>query len=103
MNFIQFLTDYISIAVIAGMFTFRLLSTIIDNLVNPLINMIFNEHSFYAYNVSLDEDNEIILTDPVESKSYVKHYIGFGTVLRELIIWATAMFTLFLITAINKK
>ena len=103
MNFIQFLTEYVSIAVIAGMFTFRLLSTIIDNLINPLINMIFNEHTFYAYNVSLDEDNEVILTDPVDSKGYVKHYIGFGTILRELIIWTVAMFTLFLITAINKK
>lgn len=103
MNFIQFLTEYISIAVIAGMFTFRLLSTIIDNLINPLINMIFNEQTFYAYNVSLDEDNEVILTDSVDSKGYVKHYIGFGTILRELIIWTVAMFTLFLITAINKK
>jgi len=103
MNFIQFLTEYISIAVIAGMFTFRLLSTIIDNLINPLINIIFNEQTFYAYNVSLDEDNELILTDPVDSKGYVKHYIGFGTILRELIIWTVAMFTLFLITAINKK
>lgn len=103
MNFIQFLTEYISIAVIAGMFTFRLLSTIIDNLINPLINMIFNEQTFYAYNVSLDEDNELILTDPVDSKGYVKHYIGIGTILRELIIWTIAMFTLFLIIAIKKK
>lgn len=103
MNFIQFLTDYISITVIAGMFTFRLLSSIIDNLINPLINMIFNEQVFYAYNVSLDEHNEVILTDPVDSRGYVKHYIGFGTILRELIIWTAAMFTLFLITSINKK
>lgn len=103
MNFIQFLTGYISISVIAGMFTFRLLSTIIDNLINPLINMIFNEQTFYAYDLSLDADNEVILTDPVASKGYVKHYIGFGTILREFIIWIIAMFTLFLITAINKK
>ena len=103
MNFIQFLKEYISIAVIAGIFTFRLLSAIIDNLVNPLINMVFNEHTFYAYNISLDENNEIILTDPVNSKSHVKHYIGFGTILRELIIWIVAMFTLFLITSINRK
>ena len=103
MNFIQFLTEYISIAVIAGMFTFRLLSTIVDNLINPLINMIFNEQTFYAYNVSLGADNEVILTDPVDSKGYVKHHIGFGTILREFIIWTVAMFTLFLIAAINKK
>lgn len=103
MNFLEFLTVYISIAVIAGMFTFRLLSSIIDNLVNPLINMIFNEHTFYAYNVSLGEENEIILTDPANSKGYVKHYIGFGTILREFIIWAIAMFTLFLIASITKK
>lgn len=97
MNFLDFLTRYISIGVIAGMFTFRLLSSIIDNLVNPLINMIFNEHTFYAYNVSLSEENEIILTDPVSSIGHVKHYIGFGTILREFIIWGVAMFTLFLI------
>ena len=103
MNFIQFLTEYISIAVIAGMFTFRLLSTIIDNLINPLINMILNEQIFYAYNVSLNADNEVILTDPVDSTDHVKHYIGFGTILREFIIWTVAMFTLFLIAAINKK
>lgn len=103
MNFTQFLTEYISISVIAGIFTFRLLSTIIDNLFNPLIHMIFNEQTFYAYNISLDEDNKVILTDPVDSNGYVKHYIGLGTILRELIIWLSAMFTLFLITAINKK
>lgn len=103
MNFLEFLTEYISIAVIAGMFTFRLLSSIIDNLVNPLINMIFNEHTFYAYNVSLGEENEIILTDPTNSKSHVKHYIGIGTILREFIIWTIAMFTLFLIASITKK
>ena len=68
MNFIQFLTEYISIAVIAGIFTFRLLSTIIDKLINPLINMVLNEQTFHAYNVSLDGNNEIILTDPVDSR-----------------------------------
>lgn len=103
MNFIQFLIEYVSISVIAGIFTYRLLSAIIDNLINPLINMIFNEQTFYAYNVSLDENNEIILTDPVNSKGYVKHYIGFGTILREFIIWLVAMFTLFLIISITKK
>ena len=103
MNFIQFLREYISTAVIAGIFTFRLLSIIIDNLINPLINMIFNEQTLYAYNISLDAENKVILTDPVDSKGYVKHYIGLGTILREFIIWTVAMFILFLIVAINKK
>lgn len=103
MNFIQFLTEYVSIAVIAGIFTFRLLSVIIENLINPLINMIFHEQIFYAYNVALDEDNQVLLTDPENSKGYVKHYLGFGIILREFIIWIVAMFTLFLITAINRK
>lgn len=97
MNFLEFLIRYISIGVIAGMFTFRLLSSIIDNLVNPLINMILNEHTFHAYNVSFGEENQIILTDPASSKGHVKHYIGFGTILRESIIWTIAMFVLFLI------
>jgi hypothetical protein len=65
--------------------------------------MILNEQIFYAYNVSLNADNEVILTDPVDSTGHVKHYIGFGTILREFIIWTVAMFTLFLIAAINKK
>ena len=103
MNFLQFLTEYISIAIIAGMFTYRLLSVIIDNFVNPMVNMMFNEHTFYAYNIALDEKNEIILTDPVDSKGYVKHFIGLGTILRESIIWVIAMFTLFLIVTITKK
>lgn len=103
MNFLQFLTEYISLAVIAGMFTFRLLSSIIDNLVNPLINIILHEDTFYTYNISLNTDNEVILTDPINTKGHVKHYIGFGTILREFIIWTVAMFTLFLIASINKK
>lgn len=103
MYFLQFLKEYISITVIAGIFTFRLLSTIIDNLINPLINMIFHEQIFDNYNLSLDESNQRILTDPVDSKGYVKHYIGFGKILRELIIWTVAMFILFLIASIYKK
>lgn len=103
MNFVEFLTTYISIAVIAGMFTYRLLSTIVDNLINPIMSMIFHDQLFYSYNISLDEDNKVILTDPVDSKSHVKHYIGIGNILRELLIWTVAMFTLFLITVITKK
>lgn len=103
MNFIQFLNNYISIAVIAGIFTFRLLSVIIDNLINPLINMILHEQSFCDLDISLNQDNEIILTNPVDSKGQVKNYLGFGMILRELIIWIIAMFILFLITIINKK
>ena len=103
MEFLQFLREYISIAVIAGMFTYRLLSSIIDNLVNPLINMIFNEYAFYDYNISLNEEHEVILTDPANTNGYVKHYIGLGVILREFIIWSVAMFTLFLAISINKK
>lgn len=103
MNFIQFLKNYISISIIAGIFTYRLLSVIKDNLVYPLINLVFNEHTFYAYNISLNEDHELVLTDPTNPKNYVKHYIGFGTILRELIIWVITMFILFLIESINKK
>jgi len=103
MNFIKFLQDYISIAVIAGMFTFRLLTTIIDNLINPLINMVLNEQTFYAYNLSLNDENEVILTDPTDDKGYVKHYIGFGVILREFIIWMIAMIILFLLASLTKK
>jgi large-conductance mechanosensitive channel len=103
MNFIQFLTEYLSISVIAGLFTYRLLSIIIENLINPLINMIFHEQIFYVHDLSLDKNYEIILTDPVDSKGSVKYYIGFGLILREFIIWTIVMFILFLIASINKK
>ena len=102
-NFLDFLSNNVSISVIAGIFTFRLISSILENIINPLMNIILNENTFYSYNLTIDQDDKVVLTDPVYNLSHAKYYFGFGVVLRELIIWIIAMFILYYINLFTKN
>ena len=102
-NFFQFLSTNIGISVIAGIFTFRLISSILENLINPLINIIIHEHTFYSYNMTIDQNDKVVLTDPVNNLSNTKYYFGFGVVIRELMIWIIAMFILYYINLFTKN
>lgn len=103
MNFLQFLMNDISLPVIIGMFTYRLLSSLLNDIIIPIIDILLHEHTFYQYNLGLGEDNEIILTDPVDMKNALKNRIGFGIFLRELIIWLVVMFIFYIIFVISQK
>ncbi len=101
--FLKFLQTYVSVAVIAGLFTYRLISSIINNLISPLISMMLHEQVFYSYNVDLGANNERVLTSPVDLRGVIKYRLGFGIILRELIIWVSVMFILYLIALYTQK
>lgn len=102
-NFLDFLSTNVSISVIAGIFTFRLISAVLENIINPLINIILDENTFYSYNMTIDQDDKVVLTDPVNNLNHTKYYFGFGVVIRELIIWIIAMFILYYINLFTKN
>jgi large-conductance mechanosensitive channel len=101
-EFFNFLSKYVNLPVISGVFTFRLISVILDNIVIPLIAMILHENIFYSYNLRIDKNHDVILSNPTDLTGAVKYQIGFGTVLREFIIWVIAMFIIYYLSLMQK-
>jgi len=103
MNFLQFLLNDISLPVIMGMFTYRLLSSFINDIIMPIIMTFFPSDVFHNYDIVLGEDNEIILSEPVDLKNSVKNHIGTGIFLREFVVWISVMIIFYMIFYITQK
>jgi large-conductance mechanosensitive channel len=96
-SFLEFLRLYISIATIAGIFTFKLLNSLVDNILNPLLSIILDESDYYKLNFKIDSNYQVIKISNIVHKH--KYYeFGIGILLRDFIIWLTSMLTLYFIS-----
>ena len=94
-NFNNFLSTQVSIPVISGIFTYKLLSSISDNIVSPVLAIMIDKNDFSVFDISIDDYNNIVLRTPVEISGSIKHSINVGVVLREFIIWLLIMILLY--------
>ena len=95
-SFTQFLTSYIGLSVIAGLFTFRLINSIVDDLFFPFLDISFlPEHKFSRINKTYDKSKNDISSD-FHIKDYV-HQIRWGNFLRELLVWIVMMILIYFV------
>jgi large-conductance mechanosensitive channel len=101
-NFSSFIVSYVSLSVIAGLFTYRLLNSLLDNIVFPIVDLsILPETKFHkltkAYN---HEKKEINNGFKKEEYTYI---IRPGAFLKELVMWCFIMLLLYSIYRISNK
>ncbi len=106
MNYISFVISWISLSVIGGLFTYRLINTILEYLILPILDLsILPSDHFSKLNIGLNEDRQIpqctFIT--LTTKNPIKYRIELGTILREFIIWFLAITILYLIAPKNFK
>ena len=98
-SFCSFIVSYISLSVVAGFFTYRLLNSFLNNILLPLLDLtLLPEIKFNkltrAYDCKKNKFEKII-----ENREYI--YIKPGLFIKELIIWCSMMLFLFCIYKIS--
>jgi len=103
LSFISFVTSYVSLSTIAGLISFRLLNSLLDNIVFPVIDLTllpsqrFNKIArFYNYK------KEEIKIKNKNNKNEFNNVINIGGFIKELIIWTITMVVLYFIYTITK-
>ena len=102
LNFSSFIISYVSLSVVAGLFTYRLLNSFLDNIILPLIDLtVLPETKFHkltkTYNHKKQEVNHNI------KKEEYMYVIRPGSFIKELVIWCFIMLFLYLIYRISNK
>ena len=99
-TFTSFLTSYVSLSVIAGLFTYRVLNSLLENIILPLIDItVLPETKFHKLTKTYDYQKKEISTD-IEKSKYV-YIVRPGVFLKELVIWCFMMLLLYLIYKIK--
>ena len=101
-NFMSFIVSYVSLSVIAGLFTYRLLNSLLDNIILPLLDIsILPDKKFHkltkTYNYKKENINNIF-----KKEEYI-YIFKPGIFLKELVIWCFIMLFLYFIYFIKKK
>lgn len=99
-TFCSFIVSYVSLSVIAGLFTYRLLNSFLDNILLPLLDLtLLPETKFNkltkAYDYKKNKIEKII-----DNEKYV-YIIQPGLFIKELIIWCSMMLFLYYIYKIT--
>jgi len=104
MKLIEFINDQISLSVITGIFTYKMLSSFVDNILYSFINYkILPDDYFWKYNCIYDSNKKKINNDTLYNKKDIKHPILYGTFIKDFIIWLTITLIFYLIHNKNKK
>jgi large-conductance mechanosensitive channel len=102
LNFSSFIISYVSLSVIAGLFTFRLLNSLLDNIILPILDItVLPETKFHKLTKTYNHKKKEI-TNNIEKDKYI-YIIRPGLFIKELIIWCFMMLLLYFIYRISKK
>ena len=102
LNFSSFIISYVSLSVIAGLFTFRVLNSLLDNIILPILDIsVLPETKFHKLTKMYNHKKKEI-TSEIEKDKYV-YVIRPGIFLKELVIWCFMMLLLYFIYRITKK
>ena len=103
LTFPEFVISYVSLSVIAGLFTFRVINSLLDNIIFPIIELtILPDAHFVPLSVIYDTDKKEVNTSQDENNDY-QVAIRFGLFLKEFIIWFLIMVLLFMLYKISLK
>ena len=100
LNFSSFIVSYVSLSVVAGLFTYRLLNSFLDNILFPIIDLtILPEVKFHKLTKTFNHKKEQINQD--FNKEEYMYVIRPGTFIKELVIWCFIMLVLYCIYRIS--
>ena len=103
-TFIQFIISYVSLSVIAGLFTYRLLNSLMDNIILPLLDITVLPDTKFHKLTSVYNHKKQNIENNFNKKEYVFIFRP-GLFIKELVIWCFMMIVLYLIYRVtqNKK
>lgn len=102
LNFSSFIFSNISLSVIAGLFSYRLLNSLLDNIILPIIDMsVLPETKFHKLTKTYDY-KKLEIKNNIKNDQYI-YIIKPGIFLKELVIWCFMMLVLYFIYKISKK
>lgn len=94
-NITKFFKSSVSRSVIAGVFTYKLLSTIIENFIEPLFSLFVPHKWFVSFNRYYDGNVNSLKVNEVSMKDPVKYKFRFGRIFREAVVWCIAMMIIY--------
>lgn len=102
LNFGSFIVSYVSLSVVAGLFTFRLLNSLLDNIILPLLDLsVLPETKFHKLTKTFNNKKKEIENN-MNYESYI-YIIKPGLFIKELVIWCFVMLLLYFIYSISIK
>ena len=102
LNFGSFLISYVSLSVIAGLFTFRLISSFLDTILLPFLDItVLPTVKFHKLTKSYDHGKNHKKNE-FEKEKYI-YIFQPGIFLKELVIWCMMMIILYFIYKIANK
>ena len=103
LSFSEFIISYVSLSVIAGLFTYRVLNSFFDNILFPIVDLtILPDKKFLQLSLIYDS-NRNELENPSFNNSDYHVSIRFGLFIKELIIWMIIMTLLYMLYNISIK
>ena len=102
LNFYQFIISYVSLSVIAGLFTYRLLNSLMDNIILPLIDITILPDFKFNKLTSIYNYKKESIQNKFNKNEYI-YVFKPGIFLKELVIWCFTMIILFLIYKTIRK
>jgi len=101
-NFLSFIVSYMSLSIIAGMFTFRIINSLLENIILPYLDLtILPDCKFHKMNQFYNNKKEKIDSDFDENQ--YKYSIRIGVFLKDLIVWLSSMLFLYFIFRLTNK
>lgn len=102
LNFSSFIISYVSLSVIAGLFTYRLLNSLLDNIIFPILDMtLLPETKFHKLTKKFNHQKKEIYNN-IQKEQYI-YEIRPGLFLKELVIWCFIMLLLYFIYRLTKN
>lgn len=101
-TFYDKLRQSINFQVVLGLLAYRVVSTMIDKVIYPLLNIyLLDEDIFRKLNIFINKDSKkVVLLEPVREKQ-VKYEIHFGTLIKEIVAFAIIFVLYFLTISYN--
>uniref|UniRef100_A0A6C0LCW4 Uncharacterized protein n=1 Tax=viral metagenome TaxID=1070528 RepID=A0A6C0LCW4_9ZZZZ len=104
LNFSSFIISYVSLSVIAGLFTFRVLNSLLDNIILPIIDItVLPETKFHKLTKIYNHQKKEINNNVEKDKDKYVYIVRPGMFFKELVIWCFMMLLLYFIYRITKK
>ena len=94
-NFYKFIISYVSLSVIAGLFTYRLINSFLDNILLPSLNIsVLPDYKFHKLTKIYNHKKQIT-HNKYSNVDEIFYIFKPGIFLKELIIWCSMMLLLF--------
>ena len=102
-SFPEFILSYVSLSVIAGLFTYKFLNSFLENILFPIIDLtILPDHKFIKLSSFYNSKKNLINPIPINN-SENQYVIRYGLFIKDLILWIIFMIFLFMLYKISFK